>query len=86
VNISSISGLFQKDRVKQTIRVEGQVVPDSRRCVQCGICSYHCPAGIDIRQHAWKNKAVNESMCLTCGECVDRCPRGALRFLKSDIF
>src|SRR5437660_11008252 len=28
---------------------EGHVVPESGRCVQCGICSYNCPIGIDVR-------------------------------------
>jgi heterodisulfide reductase subunit C len=59
---------------------EGQVVPDAARCVQCGICSYNCPIGIDVRAHAWRGKPVNSSYCLTCGECVKRCPRGVLCF------
>jgi heterodisulfide reductase subunit C len=59
---------------------EAQVVPDADRCVQCGICSYNCPIGIDVRAHAWRGKPVNSSYCLTCGECVKRCPRGVLCF------
>lgn len=59
---------------------EGQVVPAADRCVQCGICSYNCPIGIDVRAHAWRGKPVNSSYCLTCGECVKRCPRGVLTF------
>jgi ferredoxin len=58
----------------------GQVVPDSTRCVQCGICSYNCPIGIDVRAHACRGKAIDSSYCLTCGECVKRCPRGVLNF------
>jgi ferredoxin len=59
---------------------EGHVVPDSGRCVQCGICSYNCPIGIDVRAHAWRGQPVHDSHCLTCGECVKRCPRGVLNF------
>jgi heterodisulfide reductase subunit C len=59
---------------------EGQVVPEPTRCVQCGICSYNCPIGIDVRAHAWRGLPVNSSYCLTCGECVKRCPRGVLCF------
>ena len=57
-----------------------QVVPEAARCVQCGICSYNCPIGIDVRAHAWRGQPVNSSYCLTCGECVKRCPRGVLSF------
>lgn len=66
--------------------VEGQVVPESTRCVQCGVCSFHCPIGIDIRRHAWLGEPIKDSNCLTCGECVARCPRGVLRFEKSRLF
>ncbi len=65
---------------------EAQVVPDSGRCVQCGICSYNCPAGIDVRAHAWRGRAIFDSHCLTCSECVNRCPRGVLRFEKLALF
>ena len=56
------------------------VVPEPSRCVQCGICSFHCPMGIDVRRHVWRGEPVKDSHCLTCGECVKRCPRGLLRF------
>jgi ferredoxin len=57
-----------------------QVVPDNFRCVQCGICSYNCPIGIDVRRYAWLGKSIRDSHCLTCGECIARCPRGVLQF------
>jgi heterodisulfide reductase subunit C len=56
------------------------VVPEPSRCVQCGICTYNCPAGIDVRRHAWRGLAVHDASCVTCGECVRRCPREVLRF------
>ena len=65
---------------------EAQVLPDPSRCVQCGICSYNCPAGIDVRAHAWRGRAIFDSHCLTCSECVNRCPRGVLRFEVLPIF
>jgi heterodisulfide reductase subunit A-like polyferredoxin len=55
------------------------VVPESSRCVQCGICSFHCPMSIDVRRHVWRGEPVKDCHCLTCGECVRRCPRGLLR-------
>lgn len=65
---------------------EAQVTPDPSRCVQCGICSYNCPAGIDVRAHAWRGRAIFDSHCLTCSECVNRCPRGVLRFEVLPLF
>jgi NAD-dependent dihydropyrimidine dehydrogenase PreA subunit len=56
------------------------VVPDSARCVQCGICSFNCPMGIDVRAHAWRGDAIYDSHCLICTQCVERCPRGVLEF------
>jgi heterodisulfide reductase subunit C len=65
---------------RHEVLAEAQVVPESIRCVQCGICSYNCPMGIDVRAHAWRGLPVHDSHCLTCSECVKRCPRGVLRF------
>lgn len=77
---------FNTEITRRQVIVEGQVVPDSLRCVQCGVCSYHCPIGIDVRRHAWLGESIKDSHCLTCGECVARCPRGGLRFEKSNLF
>ena len=65
---------------RYVVMSEGQVVADAARCVQCGICSYNCPAGIDVRNHAAQGTPIVDSRCLTCGECVLRCPRGVLHF------
>jgi heterodisulfide reductase subunit C len=77
---------FKRDANKHKVLSSGQVVPDSERCVQCGICTYNCPIGIDVRSHAWRGEPVKHSQCLTCGECVARCPRGVLRFEQTDLF
>lgn len=78
--------LFKQEFTHRQTLVEGCVVPESVRCVQCGICSYACPIGIDVRRYAWNGVPVKESYCLTCGECVARCPRGVLRFERSNLF
>jgi ferredoxin len=77
--LNAITHLVDKERRRNKALAAGRVVPDQRRCVQCGICSYNCPLGIDLRAHSWLNIPVNDSRCITCGECVARCPRGALR-------
>ncbi len=75
-----LSKLLKQETGRRQALAEGQVVPESERCVQCGICSYYCPINIDVRRHAWLGEPVQDSHCLTCGECVARCPRGVLRF------
>jgi NAD-dependent dihydropyrimidine dehydrogenase PreA subunit len=78
--------LFSSGKSKREALIAGHVVPDSARCVQCGICNFNCPINIDVRRHAWMNEPVVNSQCLTCGECVARCPRGVLRFERTDLF
>jgi ferredoxin len=71
---------------RREVLATGLVVPEQLRCVQCGICSFNCPIGIDVRRHAWLGEPINDSHCLTCGECVQRCPRGVLRFERTGLF
>lgn len=77
---------FKQEATRREALSAGMVVPDATRCVQCGICSYNCPIGIDVRAHVWKHASVKDSHCLTCGECVARCPRGVLTFQRSNLF
>ena len=78
--------IFKRDADKRAVLAAGYVVADPARCVQCGICTYNCPIGIDVRDHVWRGEAVKHSRCLTCGECIARCPRGVLRFEQTDLF
>ena len=55
------------------------VVAEPGRCVQCGICAYNCPMGIDIRRFTREGLPITDSRCILCGACVARCPRGTLR-------
>ena len=71
---------FATDRARYVDLATAWVTPEPSRCVQCGMCSFNCPMGIDVRQHVWHGEPVHDSQCLTCGECVKRCPRGLLRF------
>jgi ferredoxin len=73
-------GWFDSDKRKYSTLAEAWVVPAPGRCVQCGVCSFNCPMGIDVRRHVWRGEPVRDSHCLTCNQCVDRCPRGLLRF------
>lgn len=70
------------ERVRLLAR--GVVVADPSRCVQCGICAYNCPVGIDTRRQARRGGAFADARCILCGSCVARCPRGTLRFERWD--
>jgi ferredoxin len=86
--LSLFSRLFRPDREEQRAPVvprgakDGllQVTADASRCVQCGICGYNCPVGIEVREYARRGQNVTDSRCIACGECVARCPRGTLRW------
>jgi ferredoxin len=81
-----LKDVFKQDTSRRKALVEGQVVPEADRCVQCGICSFYCPINIDVRRHVWLGVTVKDSHCLTCGECIARCPRGVLRFESIQLF
>lgn len=57
-----------------------QVSADASRCVQCGICGYNCPVGIEVREYARRGQNVTDSRCISCGECIAKCPRGTLKW------
>ncbi|HJW21175.1 MAG TPA: 4Fe-4S dicluster domain-containing protein [Candidatus Limnocylindrales bacterium] len=78
--------LLQRDRAKRRAMISAIVVAEPGRCVECGICSYNCPLGIDVRSKARHGLPVADAYCLTCGECVARCPRGVLRFEQAPVF
>ncbi len=80
-----LRGLFRQESIHHEALVGGLVVPEAERCVQCGICSYNCPIGIDVRRHAWLGTPIEDSHCLTCGECIRRCPRSVLHFKMSNL-
>jgi Fe-S-cluster-containing hydrogenase component 2 len=76
----NLKAFLNMDRNRRKTLATAYVVPEQSRCVQCGICTYNCPIGLDVRRFAWEGRPVIDSRCITCGECVARCPRGVLRF------
>ena len=57
-----------------------RIATDATRCVQCGICGFNCPAGIQVREYARDGRTVDDPRCVGCGLCIAKCPRGTLRF------
>lgn len=82
----AFKALFGPGANRRAVMASAYVAPEPARCVQCGICSYYCPIGIDVRAHVWRAESITHRECLTCGECVLRCPRGVLRFEQTDLF
>ncbi len=77
--------LFKHEQKRRVTMAVGYVTTDPSRCVQCGVCTYNCPAGINIRAYAWRGLPITDGACLGCGECVKRCPRGVLSFQRDII-
>jgi energy-converting hydrogenase B subunit K len=61
-------------------RVTGHVTADAARCVQCGVCGFNCPVGIQVRDYARQGLTVDDPRCVQCGLCIEVCPRGTLRW------
>ena len=78
--------LLRREQLKRRAMVSAVLVAEPIRCVECGICTYNCPLGIDIRAKVHLGQPLGDHHCLTCGECVARCPRGTLRFEVSAVF
>jgi ferredoxin len=81
VNLN-VSNPLPTDTARLRRLAGSHIEPIAGRCVQCGICSYNCPMGIDVRGHARRGLPVLDSHCLTCGACVARCPRGVLHWAE----
>jgi ferredoxin len=77
--------LFNSKKKKHISETPGYIDSDPAKCVQCGICSYNCPIGIDVRAHVWDREPMNNTQCITCGKCVALCPRGVLQFVATDV-
>ncbi len=80
-----LTRLAEQENRRRRALSSGHLVSDPIRCIQCGVCSYNCPIGIDIRDHVWHEEPVGDGRCILCGECVARCPRGVLRFVSLQI-
>lgn len=65
---------------KEQLPEPGFVAADGTRCVQCGVCGYNCPVGIDVRSFARRGADVSDPRCIACSNCINVCPRGTLRW------
>lgn len=68
-----------RDGERLRLLVHGLVVAAAGRCVECGLCAYNCPMGVDTRRYAREGLPVTDPACILCGSCVAHCPRGTLR-------
>ncbi|MDM7992528.1 MAG: DUF362 domain-containing protein [Candidatus Fermentibacter sp.] len=59
--------LYQHSPVKPAVRPS--------KCVKCGICMAHCPAGAISMPSG--PAEISATRCIGCGECIQRCPKGA---------
>ena len=68
-----------RDEERIRLLARGLVVSVSGRCVECGLCAFNCPMGVDTRRYARSGLPVTDPLCILCGSCVTHCPRGTLR-------
>ena len=52
---------------------------ERNKCVGCGICTGHCPMGLDAASFAKAGSFIHAE-CIQCGACVDSCPQHALHY------
>jgi len=79
---STLVETLEQTLAPDTSQAVMQVTADASRCVQCGICGFNCPVGIEVREYARRGQNVTDSRCIACGNCIERCPRGTLRWGK----
>lgn len=72
------------DAERLRLLARGLVVAEGGRCVECGLCAYNCPMGVDTRKYARAGLPVTDAACILCGSCVAHCPRGTLRLAVPD--
>ena len=48
------------DLTRVRLLADAVVVPEPGRCVQCGLCSYNCPMGVDTRSYARSGLPVSD--------------------------
>ena len=48
----------------------------AERCVQCGLCSKHCPMGLDVAEMV-RTGHLQNSECILWGPCTDHCGKKA---------
>jgi ferredoxin len=78
--------LFEQEVRRRQALATAIIHTEPIRCVQCGVCSYSCPMGVDVRRLVREGMPITHSYCLSCGQCVARCPRGVLSLEPSPIF
>lgn len=60
-----------------------QVVRNTEKCIDCGLCTRGCPQGIEVADM----EKVTHVDCNLCGDCVGACPvSGALNFNEKRKF
>ncbi|HCX62059.1 EFR1 family ferrodoxin [Sedimentibacter sp.] len=78
--INNIGTFTQKLKVKgnypyrKGMVYEPVMIDTNESCINCGICSMHCPMGAIDK---YDNKSIDIFKCIRCCSCIKRCPVNA---------
>lgn len=52
---------------------------ESKKCVQCKLCSKNCPMSLSVNEMVSDNLMKNNE-CILCGNCIDSCPNKVIHY------
>lgn len=70
--------MYPHQPAKVSPATRGCLSIDVEKCIFCGLCRLHCPAGaIEVSKpdRTWQ---INQFRCVICGCCLDYCPKDCL--------
>ncbi|MFH1788990.1 MAG: 4Fe-4S binding protein [Candidatus Altiarchaeota archaeon] len=68
---------YIKSRGVAVEELSGEIVKDSSRCVDCGVCVGVCPTDA-ISASEDKVILFDNEACVQCGACIEACPFSAV--------
>lgn len=68
--------------IKRIVRLKGNVINNTEKCVYCGICEKVCPYNAIKVNEKTKTWVIDNKACRRCEKCVRKCPQKSLSIIK----